>query len=113
MPLRLEAFFKLLQLRSAKSVSFRFLLEIISEVNYWGICNNPIIILAMLCWGMLEVMHLIKNPERKNTHINESFFIQNEWSGIYVFFFSGSRPLTHNLSSKSHQMTTFLIQDEY
>ena len=66
-PLRLEAFFKLLQLRSAKSVSISFRLEIISEVNYWGICNNPIIILAMLSWGMLEVLHLIKDPEKKRT----------------------------------------------
>ena len=62
MPLRLEAFFKLLQLRSGKSVSISFRLEIISEVNYWGICNNPIIVMAML-----EVLPLIKDPEKKCT----------------------------------------------
>ena len=30
-----------------------------------------------------------------------------------VSFFSGSRPLTLKSSLKSHQMTTFLIQNEY
>ena len=68
MPLRLEAFFKLLQLKSGKSVSISFRIKIISEVNYWGICNNPIIVMAKLSWGMLEVLSLIKDPEKeKNT----------------------------------------------
>ena len=67
MPLRLEAFFKLLQLKSGKSVSISFRIEIVSEVNYWGICNNPIIVMAMLSWGMLGVLPLIKDPEKKGT----------------------------------------------
>ena len=65
--MRLEAFFKLLQLKSGKSVSISFRIKIISEVNYWGICNNPIIVMAMLSWGMLEVLPLIKDPEKKCT----------------------------------------------
>ena len=63
MPLRLEAFFKLLQLKSGKSVSISFRIEIVSEVNYWGICNNPIIVMAML----EALLPLIKDPEKKGT----------------------------------------------
>ena len=63
MPLRLEAFFKLLQLKNGKSVPISFRIEIVSEVNYWGICNNPIIVMAML----ETLLPLIKDPEKKGT----------------------------------------------
>ena len=51
---------------------------------------------------MLEVVPLIKDPEKKDTHVNENFFIyrechrRSEWSeltqswNLWFFFFSGS-----------------------
>ena len=62
MPLRLEAFFKLLQLRITNSVSAFCEVNDLKIFFHCGICNNPVIILAML-----EVLPLIKDPEKKCT----------------------------------------------